>query len=155
MALRDFSKPFSVEVDNNLPLGDTLYKNAFISAINQMGSTYVEGSEQHIKIAFSSPCTCTSTDTGCTPSIPNAYIKICKQIVDPVSVGESPQEAVSFVVLHELGHVWGKKEHALCNEHRIMSPSYGCLYKGQHLKYQLQDIEDICSAGKVIGGVCK
>lgn len=55
---------------------------------------------------------------------------------------------------HELGHVFGAK-HLPCETTAIMPPQIECaLGRGEDPGYTAADIDDICSSGEVIGGIC-
>lgn len=152
----DLDKSLTIILDEALPYEASLYREAFIHTLTQLKGSYIEGAEQKIEITYSSSCTCLDGNSAaCVDRYPGTLIKVCYGIKNLVYKGEPPKYVIYDVVQHELGHVFGVKGHAKCSEGRIMSPSYDCKSRNDHLYLKEQDIKDICTNGSTVGGICK
>lgn len=133
----DLDKPFaSLEIRTDLIVAADA-QNAFIAGLAQLGAHVSATGTQRIALDYDANCTGRGAHTTIGPSV----IHLCSAALSHVQT----------TVLHELLHALWLGYHLSCGA-GVMAASLDCEPDPYH--YSDADINALCSAGGVAGGIC-
>lgn len=148
----DLGDPMALAVDSPELPADRL-QDYFAFAVQQLGGRAEAGARQVAHIRLSTPdypC------YGCTPrTVEHVDYNGDTIWVLPLAMQLGP-DALEDLVTHGLGHVLGYQSHLPSETHDMMTPLYCDRDAGptMHRLYQPADLDALCGAGRLSGGVC-